>query len=169
MMTSATRRWLRLSTSTIRRRCGNGPWLASHAPIGSLLFATHGIRGVFCFTTTATSDAGATAKTLARDATDSSEEKKIYLHVGPSGDGWIGDAIFAAKHNQPGYVKSIPLTSNDLIRTDDDNDSDNVEGSLLIEILEENPHWAQEIYDTERLPKALKQQLESFAEGDTRS
>lgn len=96
----------------------------------------------------------------------SSEKKQLYLHVGPSGDSWIGDAIFAAKHNQPGYVKSIPLV--------DDNDDNNNhaksedEGDFLIEVLEEHPEWAQEIYDTECLPEALQQHIKSFLEEGTK-
>lgn len=37
------------------------------------------------------------------------EDAQLYLHIGPSGDSWTGAAMFAAKHLQPGYVKSIAL------------------------------------------------------------
>ena len=97
-------------------------------------------------------------------------DKKTYLHVGPSGDSWIGDAIFAAKHNQPGYVKSIALIADDnthynhtIIGDDED------KGSRLIEVLEEHPQWAQEIYDTECFPESLRQHLESLHEEDAKS
>lgn len=30
-----------------------------------------------------------------------------YLHISPDGDYWVGTSIFAAKHLQPDYVKSI--------------------------------------------------------------
>ncbi|KAL7466364.1 hypothetical protein ACHAXS_006662 [Conticribra weissflogii] len=35
----------------------------------------------------------------------------IYFHVSPSGDWWTGPPIFAAKHLQPDYVRSIPIPS----------------------------------------------------------
>lgn len=74
----------------------------------------------------------------------------LYLHVGPSGDCWTGPTIFAAKHLQPDYVKSIPLPAED--------ESMSVEG--LLEFLEDNPKLAQEMYDTETLSKEL---LSKFA------
>lgn len=113
---------------------------------------------VLAFTSNAISD----SKTSA-----ASNDKKIYLHVGPSGDSWIGDAIFAAKHNQPGYVKSIPLIDDGstfcghtIARIEED------EGSLLIEVLEEYPEWAQKIYDTECFPESLQRHLKSLHEED---
>ena len=94
-----------------------------------------------------------------------SDEKKIYLHIGPSGDSWIGDAIFAAKHNQSGYVKSITLTNNDEIRLFDVNIFSNEEkGKFLVDVLEEHPEWAQEVYDTECFPKPLLDHLASLEE-----
>jgi hypothetical protein len=33
----------------------------------------------------------------------------MFLHVGPSGDSWIGTSIYAAKHLQPDYAKSIQI------------------------------------------------------------
>jgi len=89
----------------------------------------------------------------------------LYLHVGPSGDCWVGHSIFAAKHNPPGYVKSIPLMKL-FEEYDDDDDYDDKfiyeideERNRLIEILDENPEWAQEIYDTERFPNKLQQYI----------
>ena len=95
------------------------------------------------------------------------ESKKIYLHVGPSGDSWIGDAIFAAKHNQPGYVKSIALCNEDNFLCEDTamgivED----EGSLLIDVLDEHPDWALEIYDTESFPENLQERLKSIYDED---
>ena len=111
-----------------------------------------------------------TTTSTASKTTAISNDKKIYLHVGPSGDSWIGDAIFAAKHNQPGYVKSIPLTDDGstfcrhtIARIEED------EGSLLIEVLEEYPEWAQEIYDTECFPEALLEHLKLLREEDDKS
>ena len=34
---------------------------------------------------------------------------QLFLHVSPSGDCWTGQEIFAAKHLQPDYVRSIPV------------------------------------------------------------
>lgn len=88
-------------------------------------------------------------------STSTVNDRTIYLHVGPSGDSWIGDALFAAKHNPPGYVKSLALSDNDV--GDDDE-----EGSRLIEALEARPDWAQEIYDTECLPDALRRHMKAL-------
>ncbi len=99
-----------------------------------------------------------------------SKKKKVYLHVGPSGDSWIGDAIFAAKHNQPGYVKSIPLGNDDNFVFEDTAMEINEEmGSLLIEVLDEHPEWAQEIYDTECFPESLQKHMQSLHEEDNES
>jgi len=94
----------------------------------------------------------------------------MYLHVGPSGDSWIGDAIFAAKHNQPGYVKSIALINDDNTHYKHNVIGENEdEGSVLIEVLEEHPEWAQEIYDTECFPETLRQHLKLLHEEATKS
>ena len=74
---------------------------------------------------------------------------KLYLHVGPAGDCWTGRSIFAAKHLQPDYVKSIELP-------------DNVPHSsweALLEELENDPGLAQQVYDQESIPAAI---LERF-------
>jgi hypothetical protein len=34
---------------------------------------------------------------------------QLYLHVAPCGDWWVGTSLFAAKHLEPDYVKSISL------------------------------------------------------------
>jgi hypothetical protein len=33
----------------------------------------------------------------------------MFLHISPSGDWWIAQELFAAKHLQDGYVRSIRL------------------------------------------------------------
>jgi len=63
------------------------------------------------------------------------KEKRVFLHVGPSGDCWTGPSIFAAKHLQPDYIKSIPIPSNIPI-------------DALIDFLEDNVTVSQEVYDT---------------------
>jgi hypothetical protein len=140
-----------------------------------------------CFMTTkVTTTITTKTATIDDDETTStsiiSENKKnppLYLHVGPSGDCWTGHSIFAAKHNQPGYIKSIPLMKlqqvllhmygdNGSKDDDDDNDDDNdddeeettsVLGYILIGVLEQYPECAYEIYDTECIPKKLQQYL----------
>ena len=77
-----------------------------------------------------------------RSLTSSLEQ--VFLHVGPSGDCWTGSSIYAAKHLQPDYVKSIPIPSHVCIDT-------------LMEILEENETLAQQIYDDGVLPPNLIQ------------
>jgi hypothetical protein len=68
--------------------------------------------------------------------------KPTFLHVGPSGDCWTGGSIFAAKHLQPDYVKSIPLPSH-------------ICAESLLELLEDNQKLAQQVYDDEKLPAHL--------------
>jgi hypothetical protein len=76
----------------------------------------------------------------------------LYLHVGPSGDFWTGPSIFAAKHLQPDYVKSIPLEPFLIPKVD-----------LLLELLEDQEdhqvNWGQVIYDQASIPKELVDQL----------
>jgi hypothetical protein len=81
--------------------------------------------------------------------------KTTYLHVGPSGDCWTGDSIFAAKHLQPDYVKSIPLPVA-IIDGDGDGDGDmqqNIDN--LMEVLEDDQELAASIYDSESIPSGL--------------
>jgi hypothetical protein len=73
----------------------------------------------------------------------------LYLHVGPSGDCWTGHEIFAAKHLQPDYVKSVRLESGVCVDT-------------LLELLEENDDWARHIYDNEAFPDDLLQRLKAI-------
>lgn len=80
--------------------------------------------------------------------------KTIYLHVGPSGDCWTGDSIFAAKHLQPDYVKSIPLPG-DIIDGDDDDDDMQQKIDNLLEVLEDDQELAASIYDAESIPSDL--------------
>lgn len=79
---------------------------------------------------------------------ENENEKKQYLHIAPCGDFWVGDEVFAAKHLQPDYVKSIAIPPNlhaelqEKLETSDDDfdhvfkqvyDSGNL--SILIEAL----------------------------------
>ena len=72
---------------------------------------------------------------------------KLYLHVGPAGECWTGASIFAAKHLQPDYVKSVQLP--------DDFVENPSAIEHLLEELEEDPATAQQIYDSEQIPEAL--------------
>ena len=67
-----------------------------------------------------------------------------FLHVGPSGDCWTGHSIFAAKHLQPDYVKSVKLPA-----------GTNVE--ILLDILEDND-LAQSHYRKFLLPNEILEQ-----------
>lgn len=35
-----------------------------------------------------------------------------FIHISPSGDYWIAEKIYAAKHNTSGYIRSISLQNN---------------------------------------------------------
>jgi hypothetical protein len=78
---------------------------------------------------------------------------KVYLHVGPAGDCWTGDNIFAAKHLPPDYVKSIHLP-------------DDLSTEILLEEMEQNPALGQQAYDTESLPEVLVKRVREAQSGD---
>lgn len=84
-----------------------------------------------------------------RNLSSNDEEKSgssLYLHVGPAGECWTGASIFAAKHLQPDYVKSVPLTTT-------------VDVELLLEEIESNPTLGQHIYDNETIPQSLLEKV----------
>ena len=59
-----------------------------------------------------TSDGSKRTSTPSDDATTASpKSKQHYLHIAPDGDWWTGDEIFAAKHLQPDYVRSVKIPS----------------------------------------------------------
>ena len=72
----------------------------------------------------------------------------LYLHISPSGDWWTGPEIFAAKHLQPDYVKSIPLPSNFDPEKYFGEDNDNIE--LLHQIYDEGA-LPQHMFDKSRI------------------
>ena len=43
----------------------------------------------------------------------SDKTNQMYLHVAPCGDYWTGHEVFAAKHLNPDYVKSIAFPKDD--------------------------------------------------------
>ena len=73
----------------------------------------------------------------------SGSPSKLYLHIGPSGDCWTGASIFAAKHLQPDYVKSIELPAN--IPTEE-----------IEPILENDIELAREIYESLDISELLR-------------
>jgi hypothetical protein len=98
--------------------------------------------GRFVFRPTTPSTTGIPTASRLFAGGSSHDGDKVYLHVGPAGDCWTGDNIFAAKHLMPDYVKSI-LLPNDLST------------EILLEEMEENPDLGQQAYDTELLPEVL--------------
>jgi hypothetical protein len=94
---------------------------------------------------------------------------EIYLHVGPGGECWTGAEVFAAKHLQPGYVKSILLPSR--TTTDPTNEADDCEYSSslaeqIVERVERDAKLGQRIYDEERIPVSFLHAIETEEEGD---
>lgn len=79
----------------------------------------------------------------------------LHQNIYVSGDFWIGSSIFAAKHLQPDYVKSIPIPSGkngtyfDVEQYLDDIEDDETKNQLL-----------QEIYDTNRFPTSFLELME---------
>lgn len=72
----------------------------------------------------------------------SSSVDQVFLHVGPSGDCWTGSSIFAAKHLQPDYVKSIPIPNNVCV-------------DALMEKIQDDEKLMQQVYDEGKLPAHL--------------
>jgi hypothetical protein len=85
------------------------------------------------------------------DSTASATPRSLYLHVGPSGECWTGDEIFAAKHLQPDYVKSVPLPPS-------------VDPACVVRLVEADAKLGQRIYDEARLPPSLISALEGGGE-----
>lgn len=78
---------------------------------------------------------------------DRSGNGSCYLHVGPSpGDYWTGREIFAAKHLQPGYVKSIALPWSEECKYTQ---------ALLERLAEESVSVQQQIYDSGKIDDAI--------------
>jgi len=82
-------------------------------------------------------------------------EERKYLHIGPAGECWVGSSIFAAKHLQPDYVKSIPLPA----QSSETTPTTFLE--KLVEEIEGDPGLGQEIYDSETIPKPLLERISS--------
>ena len=68
----------------------------------------------------------------------SHSKDQIYLHIAPCGDFWTDTEIFAAKHLQPDYVKSIPISTSLSI------DLEEVHGSVDVDL----DSVLKEVYDT---------------------
>ena len=73
----------------------------------------------------------------------SATPSKVYLHIGPSGDCWTGASLFAAKHLQPDYVKSIELPAN-------------IETEEIEQILEHDIELARKIYESMDISALLR-------------
>mmetsp|Transcript_23732 Transcript_23732/g.27994 ORF Transcript_23732/g.27994 Transcript_23732/m.27994 type:complete len:173 (+) Transcript_23732:59-577(+) len=119
--------------------------------------------GLLHYTTSEYSREGASvSRSLSIDATTTtnintesipaSKTKNLYLHVSPDGDWWTGHELFAAKHLQPDYVKSIVLPDAWLANKD----ADDVE-AYIEEIYDgdELEKLMREIYDTGSLPSRV--------------
>ena len=93
--------------------------------------------GAFCF--------GSDAGNSGDDPGNDDPPQQVYLHVGPSGDCWTGSSLFAAKHLQPDYVKSLALPPH---LTEEQRER-------LVDRLQDRPDVAQQMYDTGVLPPDL--------------
>lgn len=78
-----------------------------------------------------------------------SGDEDIYLHISPDGDYWISGEIFAAKHLQPEYVRSIPMCQKE--KDDFERVTDSVHGSdCNMDVL------MKQVYDTGKLSYFFK-------------
>ena len=76
-------------------------------------------------------------------ADENKTKGKVYLHIGPSGDCWTGSSIFAAKHLQPDYVKSVEIPIGI------------VDVEAFLETIENDPDIQKFIYDNSMFPESL--------------
>lgn len=67
------------------------------------------LRTQWCFYSTKNKDKVKDKDNASVVDIDHTQNKSRYLHVAPCGDHWVGSSIFAAKHLQPDYVRSIPV------------------------------------------------------------
>lgn len=105
------------------------------------------------------------AKSVITEEEDTDPQKKasslLYLHVGPSGDCWTGPSIFAAKHLQPDYVKSIALPT----EFGQENE-ERVEA--LLEAIENDEDAQRKLYDEEKIPQSILDQMQQLPQDDRR-
>ena len=87
-------------------------------------------------------------KIVSKAEQDRTEKDALYLHVAPDGDHWISGEIFAAKHLQPDYVKSILIPNEsemNILKTIEDFDNDDGFDVLM-----------KDVYDTGDLSRLLE-------------
>ena len=70
-----------------------------------------------------------------------------WLHVSPSGDSFIGDAMFAAKHLSSDYLRSIKLYSSGINKDFEEDVEEWCSGASLADL--------QKMYDTGELPSSF--------------
>lgn len=131
------------------------------------------------FTTSSTEPETSAVHSTVGDSSTSSTQTDVppsrqpsvlhYLHMGPSGDAWVGTEIFAAKHLQPNYVRSIALPSLEQLlqrssNLDDDDsllssDDDDNPYEFLVQAIEGDAKLQRQIYDSESIPPLLLEQF----------
>jgi hypothetical protein len=121
------------------------------SPHATSFSSTGGGVGTTFHTTTRTTSSSSTLnndeKTTTVNADNDDDGGRLFLHIGPSGDCWTGTTIFAAKHLQPGYVKSIPLMTTDANTTE----SSLLDEETIVSLVEEDVALQRLIYDSERI------------------
>jgi hypothetical protein len=104
-------------------------------------------------TTTRITSSSSTPNEEKTTADADNDGEQLVLHIGPSGDCWTGTTIFAAKHLQPGYVKSIPLMTTDATTTE--SSSLILDEETIVSLVEEDVALQRLIYDSERIDYAI--------------
>lgn len=80
-------------------------------------------------------------------------QRALYIHIGPSGDCWTSHSTISGKHLQPGYVRSVPLGA-PFVDCEDDTLVD-----VLLKTIEGNKTLQKQIYDEERVPTEILDQI----------
>ena len=86
-----------------------------------------------------------------------------FLHLAPSGDFWVGSAIYAAKHNPSDYVRSLPLPIGQTIPEDCPHEAlVKMYDSKEVDVNELRPAWSAGDPTAAVVPPGLCQLTDEF-------
>ena len=90
----------------------------------------------------------------------STKKYGCHLHIAPDGDWWTSEdaEIYAAKHLQPDYVRSLPIDNEEII--------------FFLETYQNQEQltiWMQNAYDTKSLPFELQTEFQTFQQTEEKA
>ena len=88
-----------------------------------------------------------------------------FLHLAPSGDFWVGSAIYAAKHNPSDYVRSLPLPIGQIIPEDCPHEAlVKMYDTKQVDVNELRPAWSAGDPTAAVVPPGLCQLTDEFSD-----